>query len=185
MLVYAILPHAERGVIVKAACILCCLLLSGWGQARSTRQEMKANTEPKACNAEVTFCWYGSSTPIRDEVRAWGNRWITRDGKIPPVESIVEIRCIKTLMVCVLASNYVVKKGKRETSIDLYDVTSWDTTKIEARPDGDDPCKEVNLNLNKIDQTATWTFRPRDSARSGFCAQIKDKLLTATYTLAQ
>ncbi len=173
---------------MKTVCILWCLLLSGWSQAQSNPREMRKNAEPKACNADVTFCWYGSDSPFGAEVRAWGNRWVHRNGKVPAVDSVDEIRCIKALMVCILASNRVDQKGKRLTSVDIYRVTNWETTKVEARPEADNACREISLRMEKIEQVATLTSRPRESVDaqlSHFCSESPLKLQTLTATLMQ
>jgi hypothetical protein len=172
---------------LKAACVFL-IILSTWSQGQSSPEETKPHAEPKACNADVTFCWYGPNAPIRDEVRAWGNRWVSQDDKASPSEAVTEVRCIKSLMVCVVASNYAAHGGKRVTSVDLYYVTSWETTKIEARPEGDDPCREGNLQMNKIEQTVTRTVQPRNSVDPRFsrsCSELPVLKKTLTTVLMQ
>ena len=173
---------------MKSLCILWFLLLPGWIHAQSNPHEAKSKSEPKACNANVTFCWYGSDSPFGEEVTAWGNRWVNRGVKASSVESIVEIRCIKALMLCIDAGNSVDHNGKRVTSIDIYHIVSWGTANIEARPEGDNACLEIKLQMNKIEQTATKIFRPKDSVEAQFahfCSESPQEFKTMTEILMQ
>jgi hypothetical protein len=91
-------------------------------------------------------------------------------------------------MICILASNRVDHAGKRVTSVDIYHVTSWETTKIEARPEDDNACREMKLQMDKIEQTTKLKSRPKevvDPQFSHFCSESPLKLETLTDTLMQ
>lgn len=166
---------------MKSCLTLLFVLLAGWIQAQSNPHGTAARVEPKPCNAQVTFCWYGPDAPIHDEIRAYGSGWAVQGQSVTSVEAVVEIRCVKSLGVCIRASS-VIRKGKTEPDIDLFYVTSWEPSKVEAKAEGSG-CEEVTLDLNRMEESATVISRPNSAANSQFCAQLK--LKTVTYTLAQ
>jgi hypothetical protein len=167
---------------MKLACILCSVFLSACTQAQSTPQGVQQNAQPRACNAQTTFCWYGSDSPKPDEVLAWGSHWVSPDKTVTSFEWITEIRCVKTLRMCVLARNAAGHDGKRETNIDLFYVTNWGPTKVEATEESYKvSCEDVMLQLNKTEQTATLISTLSVKGNPTACP----KLNPVTYTLTE
>lgn len=158
---------------------------AAWAQGSSKKYPWE--WKDSGCTWGLTFCWFDSPPVTNPEVTAFGPRWVSQDKDEKPFEWVSAIRCVKTLHVCILASNQkLLFGGGTMTSIDLYYVQEWSEYEIRAVGQNDLPhgkeCEIDSLLLNREDASVSMLSVPGPGATGKGCeALMKPK--TVMYRL--
>lgn len=160
--------------------LLVLLAISGLLFAGPTSNQSTAGP----CNKRQTFCWYGPYPDGNDEVDAWGNVWSTSDPTEKPLKQVTEVRCIKRLRICIKARNQPLLGGSM-TNIEIYNVRSWTSSRVEAINDeiADPQCEQERLILNRVEQKAILISSPGPMADKKSCTTLMGSPKTVLYKL--
>ena len=83
---------------MRVVLLTIILAATSWGQSPpDAKGQAKGTQKSDACDAALTFCWYGPYSDGSDEVEAWGNHWVAQDASEKALEVNTELRCVKRL----------------------------------------------------------------------------------------
>jgi hypothetical protein len=179
----------ESAAMTSIAVLLSLTLsaLAASGQTKAATNKYSWQWKDTSCNHEMTFCWYGSYADKSDEVTAWGNQWVSHDKDEKVLRQVVEIRCLKSLGLCIHARNQNIG-SKLVTNIDLYYVHEWSDFQIRADMEGSKlppRCEQDSLLINRADASVVLIASAGADAGKEVCTALFGKPKTVTYELQQ
>src|SRR5215475_6806981 len=128
----------------------------------------------KACD---NFCWNGPYSDNSDEVRAWGNQWVSENRSEKPLEWVTNVRCIKAQHLCIVARNQALSSGGTMTNIDLYSVREWSNYQVRANEEWgmQSNCEKDTLLINRADSSVSLLSAPGPEADRSCRTLLKPK----------
>jgi hypothetical protein len=157
------------------------------GQRKAPADKYSWQWKDTSCNYAMTFCWYGPYKDNSDESNAWGNQWVSHDKDEKALRQVVEIRCLKSLGLCIHARNQIIGR-KPLTNIDLYYVREWSDSQIRADMEGSKSpprCEQDSLLINRADASVVLIASAGADADKEVCTALFGKPKTVTYELQQ
>jgi len=161
----------------KVAVVLAVALLGSSVWAQTARKTYPWQHNGTDCTEMMTFCWYGSDIVSDPEVTAHGYRWLAQDKYEKPFEWVTEVRCIKSLQICILAFNQkLIFGGGTITDVSLYYVKEWNDYEIRAVGENDFPpgkeCEIDTLLVNREEASVSMLSTPGPAATSKACETL-------------
>lgn len=171
--------------MAKGSMMLFVVLFATVGWPQSTPKKYPWEVEGTSCAKGLTFCWYGSERVSDPQVTAYGTRWVSQDKEEKLLEWVTEVRCLKSLNVCVLARSEKRREGTL-TYIELYRIQEWSELQIRAVAEDAFPpyteCTIDSLLLNRADASVSRLSVPSVAGTIGPCTLIA-KPKTTMYKL--
>jgi hypothetical protein len=180
-----VLEAVMKSIAVPLFLTLTSLVAVGQGKAPADKYSWQ--WKDTSCNYAMTFCWYGPYTDNSDEATAWGNQWVSHDKDEKVLRQVVEIRCLKSLGLCIHARNQNIG-SKLMTNIDLYHVREWSDFQIRADMEGSKlppRCEQDSLLINRADASVVLIASAGADAGKEVCTALFGKPKTVTYELQQ